>query len=41
MFTGRSGERYGYEDRWPDDGVFLYMGEGQTGDMRGRGWQTT
>ncbi|MDP9475371.1 MAG: HNH endonuclease [Actinomycetota bacterium] len=33
LFTGQSGERYGYEDRWTDDGVFLYTGEGQVGDM--------
>ena len=33
LFTGQSGERYGYEDRWTEDGVFLYTGEGQVGDM--------
>ncbi len=33
LFTGQSGERYGYEDRRTEDGVFLYTGEGQVGDM--------
>lgn len=34
LFTGDSGENYGYEDGWqPDDGVFLYTGQGQIGDM--------
>lgn len=33
IFTGKSGEEYGYEDGWQDDGVFLYTGEGQVGDM--------
>ena len=23
LFIGQSGERYGYEDRWTDEGVFL------------------
>lgn len=27
------GEQYGYEDGWDDNGVFLYTGEGQEGDM--------
>lgn len=34
IFTGRSGERYGYQDGWTDEGVFEYTGEGQRGDMR-------
>jgi 5-methylcytosine-specific restriction protein A len=33
LFTGESGEQYGYEDGWDDNGVFLYTGEGQKGDM--------
>jgi 5-methylcytosine-specific restriction protein A len=34
LFTGDSGETYGYEDGWQeDDGVFLYTGQGQVGDM--------
>lgn len=33
LFTGESGEQHGYADGWSDDGVFLYTGEGQTGDM--------
>lgn len=32
LFTGESGEQYGYADRW-DGGVFLYTGEGKRGDM--------
>ena len=33
LFTGERGEEFGYEDGWTDDGIFLYTGEGQTGDM--------
>lgn len=33
LFTGDTGEQYGYKDHWTDDGVFLYTGEGQVGDM--------
>jgi hypothetical protein len=33
LFTGESGERYGYSDDWGGDDVFLYTGEGQEGDM--------
>src|ERR1035438_6012023 len=33
LFTGDTGQQYGYEDKLTDDGVFLYTGEGQTGDM--------
>lgn len=34
LFTGESGEAFGYEDGWQqDEGVFLYTGEGQLGDM--------
>jgi 5-methylcytosine-specific restriction protein A len=33
LFTGETGNQYGYRDGWGDDGVFLYTGEGQVGDM--------
>jgi 5-methylcytosine-specific restriction protein A len=33
LFTGESGEQYGYSDGWTDEGVFVYTGEGQRGDM--------
>ncbi len=33
LFTGESGEQYGYRDGWNEHGVFLYTGEGQTGNM--------
>jgi 5-methylcytosine-specific restriction enzyme A len=33
LFTGPSGEQHGYRDGWDDNGVFLYTGEGQSGDM--------
>lgn len=33
IFTGKSGEQHGYTDGWQDEGVFLYTGEGQFGDM--------
>lgn len=32
IFTGASGEQYGYADDW-EDGAYLYTGEGQRGDM--------
>jgi 5-methylcytosine-specific restriction enzyme A len=34
LFTGESGEQYGYHDGWELDGTFRYVGEGQVGDMR-------
>lgn len=35
LFTGKSGEQFGYSDGWSDDGnVYLYVGEGQRGDMQ-------
>ncbi len=34
LFTGDGGDAFGYEDRFRDDGVFLYTGEGQNGDMK-------
>ncbi|PMZ74887.1 HNH endonuclease [Pseudomonas sp. FW305-70] len=33
IFTGNSGEQYGYTDTRDENGVFAYTGEGQTGDM--------
>ena len=36
LFTGESGEQYGYRDGWDVNGVFLYTGEGQVGDMEFR-----
>lgn len=33
IFTGDSGEQYGYEDTHSKDGVVTYTGEGQKGDM--------
>ncbi len=33
LFTGETGQQYGYKDGWSRDNVFLYTGEGQTGDM--------
>jgi hypothetical protein len=34
LFTGEVGEQYGYADGWTNDGLFLYVGEGQQGDMQ-------
>lgn len=34
IFSGDSGEAYGYTDGWRDDGYFMYTGEGQVGDMK-------
>lgn len=36
IFTGKSGEQHGYADGWQENGVFLYTGEGQKGDMKFR-----
>lgn len=34
IFSGSTGEAYGYEDGWQaEEGVFLYSGQGQVGDM--------
>jgi len=33
IFTGESGEQFGYSDGFMDDGTFWYTGEGQEGDM--------
>jgi len=34
IFTGTSGEQYGYSDGWVNPDVFVYTGEGQIGDMQ-------
>ena len=34
LFTGASGETYGYKDGWGSAGTFEYTGEGQKGDMQ-------
>lgn len=34
LFTGESGEQYGYADSWTPGGAFRYTGEGQQGDMQ-------
>jgi 5-methylcytosine-specific restriction endonuclease McrA len=34
LFTGEVGEQYGYADGWTNEGLFLYVGEGQQGDMQ-------
>ena len=36
LFTGDAGDSFGYKDQFREDGVFLYTGEGQTGDMKWR-----
>jgi hypothetical protein len=33
LFTGPGGEQHGYRDGWDENGVFLYTGEGQVGNM--------
>ena len=33
LFSGSSGEQYGYEDGWVNSDEYLYTGEGQVGDM--------
>lgn len=34
LFTGDSGEQFGYRDEFDADGIFSYTGEGQVGDMQ-------
>jgi 5-methylcytosine-specific restriction protein A len=34
LITGDSGKQHGYADEWTNDGIFLYTGEGQHGDMK-------
>jgi hypothetical protein len=33
LFTGETGEQFGYSDGWTEDGIFYYTGEGQIGPM--------
>ncbi|WP_416066076.1 HNH endonuclease [Rhizobium sp. ZK1] len=33
IVSGEEGRQHGYADRWRDDGVFEYFGQGQIGDM--------
>ena len=33
LFSSPRGETYGYHDGWTPDGLYLYTGEGQQGDM--------
>lgn len=33
IFTGETGEQYGYEDEFEEDGTLIYTGEGQIGNM--------
>lgn len=37
LFTGESGEQYGYKDEFDASGVFTYTGEGQVGHMLVKG----
>jgi len=37
LFAAPSGHQYGYQDGWDAEGVFLYTGEGQRGNMVFRG----
>lgn len=34
IFSGSTGEKFGYDDGWDENGVFNYTGEGQVGDMQ-------
>lgn len=34
LFTSSRGQEHGYEDGWTKEGIFLYTGEGQRGDMQ-------
>jgi hypothetical protein len=34
IFSGKSGAQYGYKDRWDNDDIFTYTGEGQEGNMK-------
>lgn len=33
IFTGEAGKSHGYADKWDEDGILDYFGEGQSGDM--------
>jgi 5-methylcytosine-specific restriction protein A len=34
IFSGKSGHQHGYRDRWDNENIFSYTGEGQAGDMK-------
>lgn len=34
IFSGATGAQYGYKDRWDNEDIFTYTGEGQIGDMK-------
>lgn len=34
IFSGKTGEQYGYKDGWDNPNIFSYTGEGQIGDMK-------
>jgi 5-methylcytosine-specific restriction enzyme A len=34
IFSGQTGHQHGYIDRWENENVFSYTGEGQIGDMQ-------
>jgi 5-methylcytosine-specific restriction protein A len=34
IFSGKTGEQYGYKDGWDNTNIFSYTGEGQIGDMK-------
>jgi 5-methylcytosine-specific restriction protein A len=34
LFTGESGQQYGYKDGWIDENTYRYYAEGQFGDMQ-------
>jgi hypothetical protein len=34
IFSGKAGQKHGYQDGWEQDGAFSYTGHGQTGDMQ-------
>ncbi len=34
IFSGKTGNQYGYADAWDNENVFSYSGEGQIGDMK-------
>jgi 5-methylcytosine-specific restriction protein A len=34
LFTGETGQQYGYKDGWIDENTYRYYGEGQYGDMQ-------
>ncbi|MBT2740557.1 HNH endonuclease [Bacillus sp. ISL-77] len=33
IFSGKSGENYGYDDGWQDENTYFYTGEGQNGNQ--------